>query len=140
MTRKKTSAPRKGAAGRSLTPIDVPANYNFGPAKVDGVSVYHVNDRHPRGDGPWADEADKTAWWDENTGLACIIRRSKSGSLSGFVAVPRGHDLFGFDHVAIRPLGVVQMAAQLKALGDGDEMPAIAFPPPPVGLDRKEGR
>jgi len=234
MTRKKTSAPDKGAAGRSLAPIDVLANYNFGPANVDGVSVYHVDDRHPRGDGPWTNEADKTAWWDEKTGLACIIRRAKNGSLAGFVAVPRGHDLFGFDHVAIRPLGVVvhgglnysepcnesevesvsvchvprvrtllaeqitgsrldvdhelwwfgfscdhsydfvpkpnsrpgaglkivhghdvaqtyrdegyvytqvvQLAAQLKALGDGDDMPGIAFPPPPLGLDRKEGR
>ena len=35
---------------------------------------------------------------------------------------------------------VVQLAAQLKALGNGDEMPAIAFPPPPIGLDRKDGR
>ncbi len=233
MTDKKKPA-KKATAGRHLVPINVPATYDFGPALVEGVSVYHVDDRHPRSDGPWSEEADKTAWWDEKTGLACIIRRSKDGSLSGFVAVPRGHDLFGFSHVATRPLGivvhgginysepcneneletvsvchvprfrarvaeqitgsrlgaddelwwfgfscdhgydfvpdpvtrpgaglrvvhghdvaqtyrdegyvytqVVQLAAQLKALGDGDEMPGIAFPPPPIGLDRKDER
>ena len=226
----KTKPTKKASRSRALVPIHIPATYNFGPAIVDGVAVYHVEDRHPRSDGPWEEEADKTAWWDEGTGLGCIIRRSKDGSLAGFVAVPREHDLFGFSHVALQSLGivvhggvnysepcnenevesvsvchvpriqvrvaeqitgsrldahelwwfgfscdhsydfvpspmkrpgdgmkivhghdvaqtyrnegyvynqVVQLAAQLKALGDGDEMPPIAFPPPPLGLDRK---
>lgn len=235
MSDKMKRKPRTRGAGRVLAPFGIPASYRFGDTVVNDVIVYHVADRHPDGDGPWEDEADKTAWIDEASGLPCIIRRSKHhGALEGFVAVPRGHDLFGFDHAALAPLGiivhgglnysepcqeneleavsvchvepiwrpiaepvsgsqvdvdedlwwlgfscdhsydyvpkshrhpnppnhlahghdipqtyrdeayvhrqVVQLAAQLKALGDGDEMPAITFPPPPIGLERTGGR
>lgn len=60
------------------------------------ASIYHVPALRPAGPGPWSKEADKLAWVDPATGLQCIIRRSARGFLSGYVAIPRHHPLFGF--------------------------------------------
>ena len=60
------------------------------------AAVYHVPALHPATLGPWSKEADKLTWVDPETGLHCIIRRSALGFLSGYVAVPRRHPLFGF--------------------------------------------
>lgn len=68
-------------------------------------AAFKNRDRHPSADGPWAGEYDKLGWVDEATSLRCIILRQRNGSLSGYVAVPSDHPLYGFDKDAI-PSGI----------------------------------
>lgn len=57
-----------------------------------------TNERHPAGDGPWADEPDKVQWIDPETGLDCLIVRNPMGALCGYVGVPPGHPWHGADY------------------------------------------
>ena len=65
--------------------------------------AYRVPDLQPRLQGPWSLEHDKIAWTDPATGLHCIVRRMRGGNLGAFVAVPRGHAIFGYSAEAIPP-------------------------------------
>ena len=65
------------------------------------VEVYRVPDRHPSGDGPWRDEADKVSWIDPDTGLPCIMRRGTDGALCGYVGVGPDHPLAGVGEEAL---------------------------------------
>ena len=48
------------------------------------------------GPGPWHEEPDEKTWVDSETGYPCSIRRSDvTGSLCGYVVVPKGHPAFG---------------------------------------------
>jgi hypothetical protein len=76
-------------------------------------AVYHVPDMKPKAAGPWRQEAEKVAWTDSETGLACIIRRDRGGHLCGFVAIGADHPLFGFDSRAI-PRALVSVHAGLN--------------------------
>lgn len=76
--------------------------YRFGGRAVDVDAVYYVADLKSKQRGPWLGEADKVAWLDEASGYECIIMRSTSGGhLSGYVGVPAGHPLHGYEHDAI---------------------------------------
>lgn len=44
--------------------------------------------------GPWDSEPDKVQWQDETTHLPCLIVRSPSGALCGYVGVPRSHPFY----------------------------------------------
>jgi len=48
--------------------------------------------------GPWISEVDKKVWIDPNTKLKCIILRGPSGSLCGYVGVPKDHPFYGLHH------------------------------------------
>lgn len=76
--------------------------YIMGELSVVADAVYYVGGgKAGRRDGTLGD-ADKIAWRDPVTGYECIIMRdSHGGYLSGYVAVPPGHPLYGFDHDAI---------------------------------------
>jgi hypothetical protein len=51
------------------------------------------------GPGPWDTEPDELTWQDERTGLKCKLRRnSHLGILCGYVGIPPGHVLFGWDY------------------------------------------
>jgi len=51
------------------------------------------------GPGPWNDEPDELRWQDARTGLWCkLLRNSMLGILCGYVGVPPGHALFGWDY------------------------------------------
>ncbi len=97
---------------RSKTPADpLPtirnALYPIGTEMVAVEEVYHVRDVNPPGPGPWNNEADKIAWRDASTGLACIIRRElEGGHLAGYVAVEPGHPLHGFEASTMIALGI----------------------------------
>lgn len=72
------------------------------PVRFDEIvrveTRFHVPAIHPHEPGPWADEAEKIAWTDDDTGYPCIIRRSpRTGALHGYVAVEPSHPLYGFD-------------------------------------------
>lgn len=43
--------------------------------------------------GPWDDEPDRVDWTDETTGYPCLMRRGRSGSWCGYVAIPPDHPL-----------------------------------------------
>jgi len=45
--------------------------------------------------GPWHDEPDKRQWRDPETGFPCMVVRSSSGNLCGYVGVPLDHPLYG---------------------------------------------
>lgn len=73
-----------------------------GGPTVPAAEIYFVDGAKPRGDGIWLGEADKVAWRDDATGLECIMMRDNpDGFLSGYVGVPQGHPLFGWEHEAI---------------------------------------
>lgn len=59
---------------------------------------YRTVDKSTWGDGPWQSEPDKKQWQDEATGLPCLIVRSPSGALCGYVGVPKGHPNHGIDY------------------------------------------
>jgi hypothetical protein len=47
------------------------------------------------GSGPWDEEPDELLWWDERTGLPCLVlRHPELGSLNGYVGVHPGHPWF----------------------------------------------
>lgn len=75
---------------------------------VPAAELYFVKGDKPRVQGVWLGEADKVAWIDPATGLECIMLRDRDeGFLSGFVGVPAGHPLFGWDQDALTPeLGI----------------------------------
>lgn len=96
---------RKNTKTGNVSQVPAERTYIVGDVLAD--AAYRVDDRHPQGDGPWKMEADKVAWRDPATGLDCIIRRAPSGGyLCGYVAVPPGHPLFGFEGDALAALGI----------------------------------
>lgn len=45
--------------------------------------------------GEWDGEPDRVEWTDEDTRLTCLAHRGPSGHWCGYVAVPKGHPLWG---------------------------------------------
>lgn len=50
------------------------------------------------GDGEWQSEPDERQWQDEVTGLPCLIVRSQTGALCGYVGVPHDHPAYGVSY------------------------------------------
>lgn len=105
MARKKT---KDTAAIEVATPTrpaglinDAPIAYPVADTSITALQVYRNPDRRPSEGGPWDAEADKIAWIDEASGLACIILRQTDGTLSGYAAVGPEHPLFGFEADAL---------------------------------------
>lgn len=80
---------------------DAPIAYPVAETAVTALQVYRNPDRRPSESGPWDAEADKIAWIDEASGLACIILRQTDGTLSGYAAVGPDHPVFGFEAEAL---------------------------------------
>ncbi|WP_187334925.1 hypothetical protein [Novosphingopyxis iocasae] len=76
-------------------------SYAIANTAIAATQLFKIPARHPHGEGPWEDEADKIAWIDERTGTPCIILRQMNGTLSGYAAVEPGHPLYGYNHDAI---------------------------------------
>ncbi len=115
-----TIVPATGASARELAPIYAPGDgsvvsekdvtmvvgqpYVMGDRTVVADAVYYVGADRTRRRESELGGADKVAWRDPATGYDCIIMRDEPrGYLSGYVAVPVGHPLYGFDHDAIPP-------------------------------------
>ena len=75
---------------------------------VPADEIYYDRTSRRGGEGPRLGEADKVSWRDEATGYECImLRDTHRGFLSGYVGVPRGHPLWGWDSEAVPPdLGI----------------------------------
>jgi hypothetical protein len=56
------------------------------------MSEYKI-DKSQFEDGPWQTEPDRVEW--RHRGLPCLILRSHSGALCGYVGVPSGHPCHG---------------------------------------------
>lgn len=81
--------------GTSLT---LGADYLAGGRLIRDAAVYRVEGLKSREPGPWLGEADKVAWLDPASGYECIIlRQADGGHLGGYVGVPPGHPLHGYD-------------------------------------------
>ena len=103
---------RKPTKSRALTQVSAPSlpeAYAIADTVIKPDQLFANNGHKPSGPGPWREEADKLAWQDPATGFHCIILRLRDGSLSGYVAVPVNHPLYGFNHDAI-PSGIDVMA------------------------------
>jgi hypothetical protein len=46
----------------------------------------------------WDGEGDKEQWVDAETGLDCLMVRSRYGNWCGYVGIPEGHRYFGMDY------------------------------------------
>lgn len=82
--------------------------YAAGEHTLTAAEIFFVEEAKPRAEGPWLHEADKVAWRDEASGFECIMLRARDGGyLSGYVGVPKGHPLWGWEHEAVTPeLGI----------------------------------
>ena len=78
--------------------------YRLGSRTILADAVYYLGDDKKPGRKDQLGDADKIAWRDPASGYECIImRKERGGPLSGYVAVPPGHPLFGFDSDAVPP-------------------------------------
>lgn len=78
-----------------------PLAYPVADTSITALQIYHNPDRKPDKDGPWNREADKVAWIDKETGLACIMLRQEDGTISGYTGVGPDHPLFGYNADAV---------------------------------------
>lgn len=73
--------------------------------------------------GPWQAEPDKMQWQDEKTGYACVIHRSGSGALCGYVGVGKDHPAHGLSYngypneIMEPKAGAEQMVADIEIHG-----------------------
>ena len=62
-------------------------------------TIEYVNrEKSHWGEGPWLNEPDKKQWLDKDTDLPCLIHRSSSGALCGYVGVDKTHPLFKHEY------------------------------------------
>jgi hypothetical protein len=90
-------------------------------------------DKSTWGPGPWQDEPDKIQFTDERTGLPCLIRRSRHGSLCGYVGVSEGHPWFERGDMEVVVHDEISYAAFCQ---EGDEAETICHVPGPGEPDR----
>jgi hypothetical protein len=83
------------------TALALPDRLRLGDHDIHPEQILNIPGRRPDRDGPWRDEPDRIAWIDPVTGYSCLILRQLLGNLSGFVAVPPSHPLWGFERDAI---------------------------------------
>lgn len=76
--------------------------YGIDDRSIVADAVYYVGAEKAGARNGRLGEADKIAWRDPATGYECIImRNTRGGYLSGYVALPGDHPLYGFDHDAV---------------------------------------
>ena len=131
---------KKTSASKALVPVGKTTAYPIADTQVQATQIFRVPSRHPRGDGPWEREADKLAWLDHTTGLACTILRQESGVLGGYVGVTEDHPLYGYEidavpsALGISPHGGLDYAAPCES---GPEETSICHPSDLAARHRK---
>jgi len=71
---------------------------------------------------PWEHEPDREEWVHELTGYKCTVWRHQTlGSLNGYVAIPKGHRVwgFGYDDVEVEVHGGLTYADEDKRQASG---------------------
>lgn len=136
-----TSRDGENVGGTAVVVVASPAMRDFGGALVRVDQVHQVPALQPQARGTWSREADKIAWTDPETGLACIIRRAENGGhLCGFVAVEPGHPLCGFQYDAFPHVFEVSVHGGLdysKWCEDGREEVSVCHVTETDGRDHK---
>ncbi|WP_462370335.1 hypothetical protein [Oxalobacter formigenes] len=74
-------------------------------------------DKSKWGDGPWMSEPDYEKWTDAATGLECLIRRSVTGALCGYVKIPEDNPLHNVAYQN-KPLSQILVHGGLTFAGD----------------------
>ena len=135
----KSAAP----SSKALVPAGQTKPYPIASTMIEASQIFHVPQRHPNGEGPWQNEADKIAWTDSATGLPCTILRSEDGTLGGYVGIREDHPLFGFTvdalpgALGISPHGGLDYAATCQR---GPEETSICHPSPATNRTRRPSR
>ena len=89
------------------------------------AEAYYIGDHPKDGRNGRLGEADKLAWRDPASGYECIMmRKMRGGPLGGYVAVPRGHPLFGFEADAVPPDLEIEVHGGLSYSAICDEGPS----------------
>jgi hypothetical protein len=65
------------------------------------VTEYRTINKSAWQPGPWSDEPDKAQWYDEATGLPCLVVRGPCGALCGYVGVRPGHPWHGVEYDSV---------------------------------------
>ncbi len=88
------------------------------------------------GPGLWQDEPDKEQWADEETGYACLLKRSRLGALCGYVGVPEGHPWHGkgYDEVEADAHGGLTYASLCQEGPEGQTICHVSAPGEPEPL------
>ena len=104
MPNKKKTSSRALAQARNTNLAKLPERFAIGNTEVRPQQAFVIPDHRPNLPGPWSHEpVDKLAWRDAATNLDCILLRQASGVWAGYVAVPPGHPLHGFNVDALPP-------------------------------------
>ena len=104
MPKKKKTSSRALAPAKNTNLAKLPERFAIGNTEVRPEQAFVIPDHRPNLPGPWSHEpVDKLAWRDAATNLDCILLRQPSGVWAGYVAVPSGHPLHGFNTNAIPP-------------------------------------
>ena len=73
---------------------------------------------------PWESEPSYADWDDAQTGYKCRIKRNETtGTLCGYVGVPRGHKLYGMTYQRLEADSTIPVHGGLTfsgAMGEGD--------------------
>lgn len=85
--------------------------------------------------GPWDNEPDKISWTDAQTDMPCLIVRNDLGSLCGYVAVERGHPLYGKDYDDVENVDVHGGLTYADPCRGGSEESAVCHIPEPGKSD-----
>jgi hypothetical protein len=140
MSERNTKMPKKKSTENALVTSTTPTFYPIAETTIEPTQVFRVPKRHPAGDGPWRNEADKVAWIDKATGLACTILRHRDGSLGGYCAVSETHPLFGFNHDAIPAALGISVHGGIdysRACDNGPTETSVCHPSPTRGGDHE---
>ena len=88
---------------------------------------YKTIDKSNWPSGPWDNEPDKIQFEDDDTKFPCLIVRSNSGALCGYVGVKLGHPLYGVYYNNIKEEIVVHGGLSYSDFcdSDGDESRSI---------------
>lgn len=73
---------------------------------MKALHTYTFMDKSEWPRGEWDFEPDKIEWRDEATGLPCLIVRSRSSALCGYVGIPQTHHLHGIDYTEMDDIDV----------------------------------
>ena len=70
-------------------------------------------------DRPWETEPDEAEWVDTATGYKCVIKRNDStGTLCGYVGIPRGHSLYGMTYQGLEGMFTMRVHGGLTFSGN----------------------
>lgn len=68
------------SSSKALVPAGQTKPYPIASTTIEASQIFHVPQRHPSGEGPWQNEADKISWTDSATAFlvrSCATRTER---------------------------------------------------------------